>query len=234
MKWIVYVTVCTVNNKIYVGCHKTEDPTIFDGYLGCGVYTSRPSSYKKSYTPFQYAVNKYGIDKFKRCILKVVDNEEEAKQLEAEIVTLDFIKRKDTYNIKLGGDGGCPEKWMVKVYMYDLEGNYIREFESAFDCNKFFDKNAKNGSAVLKAIRTGQTLHGYQFSREFLPCMKKYIIKRGSHNNKRRVGKFDDNDILVEEFPSTLACVKAGYLNVSKALKYPKRKCKGFYFKYLD
>jgi hypothetical protein len=42
MKYIVYVTKnkeSKINgiNRIYVGVHKTEDPNIFDGYIGCGV-----------------------------------------------------------------------------------------------------------------------------------------------------------------------------------------------------
>nr|DAR62378.1 MAG TPA: GIY-YIG nuclease superfamily protein [Bacteriophage sp.] len=38
-KFIVYCTTCTVNNKIYIGVHKTNKET-FDGYLGCGVCIS--------------------------------------------------------------------------------------------------------------------------------------------------------------------------------------------------
>ena len=68
-KWIVYLTVNTVNNKTYIGVHKT-DRDDFDGYIGCGVNINRPATYKKSKTPFQYAVNKYGIDKFIRIISK--------------------------------------------------------------------------------------------------------------------------------------------------------------------
>lgn len=34
MKYIVYQTINKINNKIYIGVHKTEDPDIFDGYLG--------------------------------------------------------------------------------------------------------------------------------------------------------------------------------------------------------
>jgi hypothetical protein len=45
MKYIVYQTVNKVNNKIYIGVHKTEDPLVFDGYVGNGIYINRPSSY---------------------------------------------------------------------------------------------------------------------------------------------------------------------------------------------
>lgn len=37
MKYIVYLTRNVKNNKIYIGVHKTENPDIFDGYIGCGV-----------------------------------------------------------------------------------------------------------------------------------------------------------------------------------------------------
>ena len=45
-KWIVYLTTNKVNKKIYVGVHKTKDPTIFDGYIGCGIYITQPYTYK--------------------------------------------------------------------------------------------------------------------------------------------------------------------------------------------
>lgn len=118
--------------------------------------------------------------------------------------------------------------------MYDLEGNFVQEFESAFECNKSFDSKAPNGSAVLKAMRTGQILHGYQFSREKVPFMKKWIPTNGSHNFKKRVGKYDENMNLVEIYESTLAAKKAGFQNVCKALKFPERKCKGYFFRYID
>lgn len=37
MKYIVYQTINTVNNKIYIGVHGTEDPETFDGYIGNGI-----------------------------------------------------------------------------------------------------------------------------------------------------------------------------------------------------
>ena len=51
-------------------------------------------------------------------------------------------------------------------------------------------------------------------------------------DNKKAIARLDENGI-VETFDSTLAAVKSGYKNVSKALKFGI-KCKGFYFKYLE
>ena len=62
--------------------------------------------------------------------------------------------------------------------------------------------------------------------------MKQYTPPKGSHNNKIAIVRLDENGI-VETFDSILAAVKAGYKNVSKALKFGV-KCKGFYFKYLE
>lgn len=39
MKYIVYKTTCLINDKIYIGVHKTTDPNIFDGYIGDGIAT---------------------------------------------------------------------------------------------------------------------------------------------------------------------------------------------------
>ena len=43
MKYIVYLTTNLKSqidgiNRIYVGVHGTENPNIFDGYIGCGIY----------------------------------------------------------------------------------------------------------------------------------------------------------------------------------------------------
>ena len=73
MKCIVYITINTINNKIYVGVHKTNTPYEFDGYLGCGVKVNDRYTYRFCHTPFEAAVNKYGPKKFKRYTLYVFD-----------------------------------------------------------------------------------------------------------------------------------------------------------------
>lgn len=91
MHYVIYQTTNLVNNKIYIGAHKTED--LNDDYMGSGRCINR-------------AIDKYGIENFRKDILYDFDNEEQMFAKEAELVDVEFVKRKDTYNICEGGKGG--------------------------------------------------------------------------------------------------------------------------------
>lgn len=148
MKYIVYLTTNTVNNKIYIGVHGTENPDVFDGYLGNGINMYKQSSIYNPKTPFEFAVKKYGFKAFKRAIIKTFDTEQEALDLEAELVDEVFIKREDTYNITLGG--GMPPITSKIIYQYDLEGNFLKEWESIMSAaNNLGVNSASIGHAVL-------------------------------------------------------------------------------------
>ena len=100
MIYIVYQTTNKINNKIYIGVHKTSNLN-FDGYIGCGVNINDSSSYKIPVTHFQYAVKKYGPTSFVRKTLKVFDTEIDALDLERWLVDESFVRRPDTYNMIL-------------------------------------------------------------------------------------------------------------------------------------
>lgn len=138
-KFIVYCTTCIVNNKIYIGVHKTNKET-FDGYLGCGIYISQPSTYEYSKTIFQRAVKKYGTDKFIRKTIKEFDNEEDAYALEEQIVDEEFLKRSDVYNMVIGGSGGDRGVNSKPCYQYDMDGKYIAEFSNRQDAARFVNR----------------------------------------------------------------------------------------------
>lgn len=240
LKYIVYLTVNTANKKIYIGVHQTENPDKFDGYLGCGVYITQPSSYKNSKTHFQYAVNKYGVDKFIRSTLFEYDNEEDAYKKEEELVTEEFVKRPDTYNMMIGGKN-CSNNQKIKVYMYSLSGEFVKEFKSVNEAGYYFGK--KNGSKISRSIRLGHKCYDHQFSYEKLPFMKEFVRKKVSLSKesidkahekfKKPVGKYNFEGELLETFESLNACKRAGYTNSQGVIEGRRNHCKGFIFKYL-
>jgi hypothetical protein len=91
MFYTVYQLTNLVNDKTYVGVHKTND--LSDSYMGSGKMIKR-------------AISKHGLNSFKKEYLAIFDNADDMFALEAEIVTQDFVDRKDTYNLKEGGLGG--------------------------------------------------------------------------------------------------------------------------------
>lgn len=163
LKWIVYQTVCTVNHKIYVGVHKTSDPYGFDGYIGNGFCIGY--TIKNPKTAYARALKKYGYKAFIRTTLHVFDTEEEAYNKEAEIVNLDFIKRRDTYNTQLGGwHNGSHYK---TFYQYDLEGNFIKEWLSRQAIFDVYDPTA-DGGRIHRAIVNKWSTFGSYWTDEFV------------------------------------------------------------------
>ena len=145
-KSIVYLTINIKNHKIYIGVHDTDHPYEFDGYLGCGVSINKKLLHPK--TPFEYAVKKYGYASFKRITLFVYDNRDEALQMERFIVNEEFIARSDTYNIALGG--GNPPRTDKIVYQYDLNGLFIKKYNSITEASKIL--KIKSSDIISKAV----------------------------------------------------------------------------------
>ncbi len=127
MYYIIYKTTNLINNKFYIGMHKTNN--IEDGYLGSGKLLIR-------------SINKYGIKNFKREILFIFNSEEEMRNKEKEILTEQFLEEnKDkTYNILVGGQGG---------FEY-INKSGLRNSSYEFGINKETTiKNSKLGNSSL-------------------------------------------------------------------------------------
>jgi len=93
---IIYVVINQVNSKYYIGKVTSFSPN--DGYRGSGVYLWR-------------AINKYGIQNFKRTNLVYLNSSDEAFKLESAIVTNEILDTSHCYNLKAGGLGGFHPKY---------------------------------------------------------------------------------------------------------------------------
>ena len=124
--YLIYQIINTVNGKIYIGKHITKN--IDDEYFGSGKYLKR-------------AQQKYGLDKFIKIILFELQNKEEMDLLEKCVVTEAFCARPDTYNIKVGGEGG-----------WDYVNNELH-----LNGNKMFVKNMTDKDFHNRAVKANQT-----------------------------------------------------------------------------
>lgn len=96
----IYMTICNINNKKYIGKHKSES---FDcNYKGSGILLTR-------------AFEKYGKDKFRTIMLEACYSLEELNAKEIEYIEkYSCVKSEDFYNLSMGGDGGDTRAWMSK------------------------------------------------------------------------------------------------------------------------
>lgn len=102
--YTIYKTTNLINGKFYIGAHKTDDPN--DEYLGSGDL-------------LRLAFRKYGRQNFSKEVLFIFENSYEMFEKEAEIVNSDFVADPNTYNLRIGGEGGFTEEMaMARLKLY--------------------------------------------------------------------------------------------------------------------
>lgn len=202
MKYIVYLTTNTVNNKIYIGVHGTENPEVFDGYIGnsINIFESNPEL-KHPKLPFHKAVKKYGYSVFRRITLKVFDTMQDALDLEAWLVTKEFINRSDTYNAVLGG--GLPPRFDKIIYQYSLKGEFIKKWDSLTKAAKYYNISETSiyNAANYKRISFNSL---WSFTKEEVLNLQDYNITI----QKKPVYIYDMTKSYIEEIPSMSECAR--------------------------
>lgn len=223
--WIVYQTTNIINNKIYIGVHKTKDPFKFDGYLGNGIYINSPYTYMYCKTKMESAVKKYGVKNFKRTTLQIFNNEEEAYALEAELVNEKFLARSDVYNMILGGKIP-PKVYPIKtIYQYDTNGIYIKEFNSITEAANNVNRNP---SSISDSCNTNTTCAGYYWS--FIKQDKLDLKNYHKLQEKKIIYKYNLKGELVDSYYSTRS---TGYTQAANAAILGNIVDKQYYFCYV-
>ena len=156
--FIVYKTTNLINGKIYIGVHDNNGEG-FDGYLGSGLLMLK-------------AIKRHGRENFVRETLHSCEDIETAFLLESELVTEEFIERKNTYNLCTGGKG------------FSGIGNYTMENKLGI----FSD----NYTWEMKSERSKNTIANMDEEKRYNMCKAGGLAGgRKSVNNKS--GIFSDN-----------------------------------------
>lgn len=160
--YIVYRTTNLINNHFYIGVHKCKSIQ-FDGYIGNGVYITKPKSYAAANTKFKKAVLEFGVKNFYREIIQVFSTEQEAYKFEAELVNAEFLKRPDVYNQVLGGQitGGINQK---PCYQYNKDGVFVTSYKSSVQAAETLGISP---STIRTALRQNVLAADFYWSRDY-------------------------------------------------------------------
>lgn len=228
MNYIVYKTTNLINDYIYIGVHKTN-PTIFDGYIGNGI-TGEIKEKPVIPTKFKMAVYKYGYKNFKRETLAVfpdsVQGEQEAYSLEAKLVNAKFLRRKNVYNMTLGGkiNGFIAKK--KPVYQFDLQGNLLKVWKSAIAASESFKNPIAARSSICNVCnKITRQAYGYYWSYKKLFAYDEYLWTKA-------VARYDDAGNFLESYSSIKEAAKELHIknatNISHAISGQQKRCGGF------
>ena len=221
---IVYLTLNTINRKIYIGVHSTNSDEVFDGYLGCGVFVNKTLNSPK--TPFQFAVKKYGFKAFERITLFKCNTIEEALEIESIIVNEEFLKRKDVYNAIVGG--GLPPRLNKEVSQYSLDGKFIKQYDSIEIASK--EVGAAFSACISNALIYKTVSFGYLWSYNKVDNLNISDFKNTIQ--KIEVNVYNENGEYLKSYDTLTEAAKdfsVKHTTISDAMK-SGRKYKNFYF----
>lgn len=222
---IVYLTINIKNRKIYVGVHSTKDDLVFDNYLGCGVFANKANNFPN--TPFEKAVKKYGPKSFERITLFRCNTKQEALDIEKIIVNEEFLKRKDVYNIALGG--GMPPLLNKEIYQYSLDGKFIAEYKSIEEASKQI--GAAFPGCISAAANYKTVSFGYLWAFEKINLLDlseyKNALQKIEVHVYNKFGEYLESFDSLTEAAKTLEISK--YTTISDAIK-SGRQYKELYF----
>lgn len=198
---IVYLTINLVNFHIYLGIHDLNLNGPTDLYLGNGVIANQPKTYMHPKEPFQFAVKKYGPKNFRRITLAECNTRQEALWLESILVNDRFLSRNDVYNITRGG--GDPPRLTAAVYQYDLNGNFIAEFESLAEASSI---NGVDATAISNAMLY-KTVSAKSFWAEYLTS-KLNITEYDNTTQERKIYSYSSSGEPLKEYNCIMDAVR--------------------------
>ena len=227
----IYCILNTVNNKFYIGSSKNCDDR-FSKHLS----SLRGNYHANSY--LQNSFNKYGEESFKMFVLEQTLDLKKREQYWIDItnpsynITREVIRntpsiesrKKHSETKKLLHSQGLLPRTTKAVKMYDLEANFIREFNSLNEAAEFTNLHV---TTIIRNLdktynRAGKYLFKYSTdNNDIIPYQKRIYKKWNKNSRDVLLINILNND--VKEFKSVP--LLAEYLNTStnNIIQYVKK-----------
>jgi hypothetical protein len=149
---VVYLTTNLINNKKYIGVDGKNNPS----YLGSG-------------KGIRAAVNKYGVESFKKEILFEFSNETDAYIKEIELISkYNAAESSEYYNIHPGGDGGWGH---IKtkgsdnpMYGKSVFSVWLKKYGEEKALNLEKERGKKAGKKISSALKGRKLSEGHRKS----------------------------------------------------------------------
>lgn len=242
-KYVIYCTTCLVNGKKYIGKHTQNDT--HPGYLGSGVWQKK-------------AIKKYGKAAFVKQILYESDNGDMLNEMEEYYIDYYGAMKSDLfYNLVEGGMGFTHSKKMSdskkrnnpmkgrinenhhssrKVIQYDMDGSFIKVWESMAQVNRDLKINQ---SAIFGCIN-GATVHAGKFIWTYYKDDYPSKIEARTSTRGLKAGSANKKPVINLttgiSYPSIVEAVKAGFndTNISLCCKGKLKTTGGCRWEYIN
>lgn len=196
-KYIIYIYTNILNNKVYIG-------------QTCLTLEKRAGTNGKKYCKCKYfwnAIQKYGWQSFHSEILEDNSSKNEANEKEVLYISkFNSTNHSYGYNIKIGGNYNNIRT--KPVFKYDLNGNYICNYQSISSASE--DTGVCVGNISANCLGNQSFAGMFQWS--FIKEIKLHPVKINGIPIK--VYKYDKNGKYIEQFSSLSdACNSIGILN---------------------
>lgn len=163
LDYCVYAHVNKQNGKMYIGITNN----VKRRWIGKG------SEYDKC-TEFYNAIKEYGWENFDHIILIDKISKQMASIFECELIKK-YKLVENGYNLSKGSWNVCGTITAQPIYQYDLEGNFIKKWNSVSEANQYFGATANVAVGIYK-----DSYYGYQWSYDYVEKMSPYDVE---HNH---------------------------------------------------
>lgn len=204
-----------VNGKMYIGQHVTEN--LDDGYMGSGKL-------------MKYALSKYGVENFRKEWLGFYEDEEELNYMERVFVDQTWVDRADTYNLKVGGEGGSKKGRKVSAQTK-------QKLSEAHKGKTPWNKGAKLSEEYKKKLSDSHKgkptwLSTHQLSEESIRKMSQSLKGKKTWNAKA-VCQYTLDGQFVAKYESVCRAFKATRIyNIGMCCRKERKNAGGFIWRF--